>query len=133
MPPSIGIADAFYMPTQHPDETLALFSEHHLAPGEARRTIHAYSGAEVIWEWRGSGGDDCRLTHRDASLRPANGGAAFAYHAGVTLQRQTTEGAASTVGHGPTPLAALEDLLWRLVAPALLADDAEPPSCAGRM
>ncbi len=125
------------MPTQHPDETLVLFGEHHLASDEARRAIHAYSGAEVIWEWRGPGGDDCCLAHHDAPLRPTNVGAAFAYHAGVTLQCQAADGTASTVGHGATPLAALEDLLWRLVVPSLLADDAEPPSRAtipaGRM
>jgi hypothetical protein len=57
-------------------------------------------------------------------------GAVFAYHAGVTLQRQTAYGAASVIGHGATPLAALEDLLWSLVLPDLLADDAEPPSRA---
>jgi hypothetical protein len=118
------------MPTHHPEETLVLFGEYHLAPGEARRTIHAYSGSEVIWEWRGPGGDDCRLADHDTSVRPAGMDAAFAYHASVTLLHQTAEGAAPTVGHGATPLAALEDLLWRLVAPTLLADDAEPPVSA---
>jgi hypothetical protein len=84
------------------------FGEYHLTVGEARRAILAYAGAEVIWEWRGHG------AQRD-------------FRAGVALNPCVAREATSAVGAGDTPLAALEDLLWRLALPALLAEDADAP------
>jgi hypothetical protein len=89
-------------------DTVSPFGEYHLTVSEARRAILAYAGAEVIWEWRG---------HE----------AARDFRAGVMLNPRLATGATSVVGDGETPLAALEDLLWRLALPALLAEGAEVP------
>ena len=90
-------------------ENVTPFGEFDLTVGETRRAILAYARAEVVWEWRG------HEAERD-------------YRAGVTLPHDTAPRAASVVGSGETPLAALEDLLWRLALPALLAEDAEIPT-----
>ena len=90
-------------------DTVSPFGEFHLTSGEARRAILAYSGSEVIWEWRGHEAD------RE-------------YHAGVAMRPQTSGGAASVIGDGETTLAALEDLLWRLALPALLAEEGDVPA-----
>ena len=101
----LAATDTAAMQSERADETVALFGDYALTAREARRAIQAYSGAEAIWEWRGPEAE-------------------HDFRAGVTLQRNRGEHGTVVVGRGDTPLAALEDLLWRLAVPALLSEQA---------
>lgn len=99
---------------------IELFGEFCLSTAEARALILAYSGADVIREWR-------RLTPENAHACAATAGAhnsASVYVAGVRktgdLEAHGTDTMA--LGQGCTPAEAIEDLVWRLIGPRLLAD-----------
>ena len=118
------------MQTNRSDDTIAIFGGHHLTAHELRRAIHAYSGTEIIWEWRGPASGDHVAHHYDGRSPRSDTGCCQDYHAGVTLQPWSAVGGTSVVRHGDTPLAALEALLWHLVVPALLADEHGMPARA---
>lgn len=97
---------------------IELFGEFCLSAEEARSLILAYSGADVIREWRSV----APAIRGDRDTSPAHIPAI--YFAGVRLQGAAAQGASATVlGRGKTPGRAVEDLLWRLLGPRLLADD----------
>lgn len=97
---------------------IELFGEFCLSAEEVRTLILAYSGADVIREWRRvapaiRGDRDESRVH----IPPL-------YIAGVRQQGSAASGTSATVlGRGNTPARAVEDLLWRLLGPRLLADD----------
>ena len=99
-----------------------LFGEFCLTATEARALILAYSGADVIREWRRITPDDHRVSGCPASASNVS----FAYFAGVHKQRDSqAQGAAGVtlLGKGCTPTQAVEDLLWRVIGPRLLTDE----------
>ena len=103
------------------DCEIDLFGEFCLTTTEARALILAYSGADVIREWRRITPDD----HRDGGCTADAPDMSFAYVAGVHKRRDPrAQGASVTLlGKGCTPTQAVEDLLWRVIGPRLLTDE----------
>jgi hypothetical protein len=93
-------------------DAVPLFGGYSLTAGEARRAIQIYSGATVIWEWR-------------------VGAPEREYRAGVAIRTPAGGGWSTAVGYGKSPAAALEDLLWRLAVPVLVAGEAAQAAESG--
>ena len=99
------------MESQH---TIHLFGDYILTADQARAAIRAHAHADVIREW--------------CTVPPASNPDATACYAGIHSERvepslprpQPPSQPRLLVGHGPSPVAALEDLLWQVVGPHLL-------------
>jgi hypothetical protein len=95
-------------------QTIRLFGNYTLTADQARAAIRAHAHAGVIREW--------------CLVPPASNPAATTCYAGIHSERAEPSPARTPlqspprllVGHGPSPVAALEDLLWQVVGPHLL-------------
>ena len=93
-------------------DTIELFGGYILTAEQARAAIRVYAHADVIREW--------------CTVPPVSDPQATACYAGihsecaVPLPHRTHPQHRLLVGHGPSPVAALEDLLWQVVGPHLL-------------
>lgn len=103
-----------------------LFGGYYLSTAEACALIRAYSGADVIREWQGIAPTPAA---QDGEAREGAGegtrGDVRVWYAGVRMRSgDHARGRSRTiVGRGHAPHSAIEDLVWKLVAPRLLADD----------
>lgn len=104
--------------TRETRETIAIFEGLALSADEARRTIRAHTGADVVWEWR-TGADDAADEGVASALR---GNGDMTYHAAVTSGSDAYQRA--FLASGESGLDALEDVLWDVVLEAMLAEDA---------
>ncbi len=94
-------------------QIIPLFGGRALDVRQARGVILALSGADVIREWR-------TLGTSTSARRAALPGRCYA---GVAPRTQTALYARPLlVGRGTTPAGAIEDLLWQVVTPRLLAE-----------
>lgn len=93
------------------EETISLFGGRRLDVGQARGVILALSGADVIRE--------CETL---AATRPRATTRRRCYAAITPRDTVTYRGRRLLIGHGATPAGAIEDLLWQLVIPRLLAE-----------
>lgn len=104
-------ATTIAMETQN---TIELFGGYTLTADQARAAIRAHAHADVIREW--------------CTVPPASSPQATACYAGIHSARaepsltriQPQSQPRLLVGHGSSPAAALEDLLWQVVGPHLL-------------
>jgi hypothetical protein len=104
-------ATTIAMESQH---TIRLFGDYILTADQARAAIRTHAHADIIREW--------------CTVPPASNPDATACYAGVRSERaeppltriQPQSQPRLLVGHGPSPVAALEDLLWQVVGPHLL-------------
>ncbi len=99
------------------EQTIPLFGGRALDERQARGVILALSGADVIREWQTlatSAGMPASSAH-PARLGHCYAGIALREQAGLYERRLL-------VGRGATPVGAIEDLLWQVVTPRLLAE-----------
>ena len=107
-------ATTIAMESQH---TIRLFGDYILTADQARAAIRTYAHADVIREW--------------CTVPPATNPQARACYAGIHSERaepvltriqpqSQPPQPRLLIGHGPSPVAALEDLLWQVVGPHLL-------------
>jgi hypothetical protein len=89
------------------EDTIALFDGCAISADRARAVILEYAETDIIREWHvvtaSSAAPDRCYASVHSSARAGSNGSAF------------------VIGTGATPLAALADLLWRLVTPHLIA------------
>ena len=96
------------------EETIPLFGGRRLDVRQARDVIRALSGADVIREWQ------TIVTVAPHAPYPATPNCCYA---GIVPRGQAAlDGRSLLVGRGTTPAAAIEDLLWQVVTPRLLAE-----------
>lgn len=102
-------------PAVNAEQTIPLFGGRALDVRQARGVIIALSGSDVIREWRTLAGSASPSAHQAAAQGRC--------YASVAPRTQTTlYGHRLLVGRGMTPAGAIEDLLWQVVAPRLLAE-----------
>ena len=100
-------------------DVIELFGDYTLTAAEARAAIRAYAHSGTIREWRCLRPTPPRTTSSSGEPSPQHD----VCYAGVATAPDTRHPAGHALGHGDTPRTAIEDLLWRLVGPRLLADD----------